>query len=332
MFTRGRSRAGFTLIELLVVIAIIAILIGMLLPAVQKVREAAARMSCTNNVKQLGLAVHNFAGTYEVVPPAWWWPSNYGAYKPAPGMGYYGNYTTAGARVTGTIGSAHYFLFPFIEQNNLYQLSKGNSQNVLTQPIKNLVCPSDPTRWPTGQYLNGHGYGATSYQGNVWVFNPLGPGSLMAAMPDGTSNTICWTERYINCSGDKALWGSGNGPAWGYVTPLTNGGYDENPFYGCWSMEYYGQLYVGGNCNDYNYQGVPFQVAPSPGFQAAGNSVSANPGSGPCVDQMLQTAHIGGMVCGIGDGSVRIVPGGISYMTWMHANEPNDGVPLGADW
>src|SRR5580698_4309449 len=111
------KRRGFTLIELLVVIAIIAVLVGLLLPAVQKVREAAARMSCSNNLKQLGLATHMFNDTYKMLPPC----NNIdktgnSATKVAAGVATYGPSAPIGGYTTWAIE-----LLPFIEQGNIYK-------------------------------------------------------------------------------------------------------------------------------------------------------------------------------------------------------------------
>ena len=106
-----RIRTAFTLIELLVVIAIIAILIALLVPAVQKVREAAARTQCANNVKQIGLAVHNFAGVYKRVPPPWWWDT---AAWGSP------NWFSDSMKLLGKPGTLHANLLPYIEQDGLY--------------------------------------------------------------------------------------------------------------------------------------------------------------------------------------------------------------------
>ena len=140
------KRAAFTLIELLVVIAIIGILIGLLLPAVQKVREAASRTSCTNNLKQIGLGLHNYHDANLCLPPGYVAavPSGDPNFATAPGWGWAA------------------FLLPYIEQNALYNQVQGaiQSNTPITDPsvasaiqarVSIYVCPSDlapPTAFP----------------------------------------------------------------------------------------------------------------------------------------------------------------------------------------
>ncbi len=220
-----RRRKGFTLIELLVVIAIIAILIGLLLPAVQKVREAAARMKCQNNLKQWGIAIHNCHDQIGYLPPA------LGTYPAA----------TFGPGAAFGVGTFH--LLPYIEQDNLYKASLGNSlgvpsyypgnNNVYQQGVKTFICPSDFTNTQTGQILvNGVTWGACSYAFNSLIFSgknginytnpptpngqgydPQGAAGLTKTITDGLSQTMLATEKYARCT--NASFGEG-GSYWAY--------------------------------------------------------------------------------------------------------------------
>jgi len=323
------SRTGFTLIELLVVIAIIAILIALLVPAVQKVREAAARTQCTNNMKQLGLAVHNLHDAYKRLPPT------EGA---LPGMSL------------DNFGSLTFWLLPFIEEGNTYQLAlqngvynSGNADR--TYVVSTYICPSDPS---LGNKHSPGGWALCSYAANALAFSqtaydtpgnyltcyvhgprvtstnynkqllPITTGGkrIIASFPDGVSNTIFWTEKYGICSPDGNGDNGGNqwasrfeaqtSPYIGYQAPNPNLAFGSN------QPGQQGPIY--GTAGYFQIQPMPFL------------------GAGGCKPGVASTGHSGGILACLGDGSVRVCTQGMSPNTWWQAMVPDDGLPLPADW
>jgi prepilin-type N-terminal cleavage/methylation domain-containing protein len=181
-------RSGFTLIELLVVIAIIAILIGLLLPAVQRVREAAARTQTLNNLKNVALACHNFQSTYQRLPPM------------------YGTLSSGG----GPEGTIHFHLLPALEQDNLYKQANGYGPNVWNAVVPSYTSPMDPT---STNGFGPSGWGAGNLAANFQVFGggPTGwnGGLSLSRIQDGSSNTIFFATKYAQCGYGGSLWAFG---------------------------------------------------------------------------------------------------------------------------
>jgi prepilin-type N-terminal cleavage/methylation domain-containing protein len=283
------GRRAFTLPELLVVIAIIGTLIALLLPAVQKVREAANRTACGSNLRQLGLAIQHFHDVKGRLPPA------------------LGN---VGASAWGTYW---FHLLPFVEQDPLYQSSQvggfysAMNNQVYSRPIKLWFCPSDPSVPSDGTVSDEQGthWGAMSYGGSAWLackvdatgnmLDSSGGARIPADIPDGTSNTILHVEKYAVCTNTANPIG---GTAWAYCRE------DDN------APNLWGGILV----TDANSM---FQVLPN---------------LGNCDPNLASTAHTGGMMVGLVDGSVRCLPSSTRPTTWWYAFTPAGGEVLPNDW
>lgn len=315
------QRRGFTLIELLVVIAIIAVLIGLLLPAVQKVREAAARAKCSNNLKQIGLGLHNFHDANGVFPPGIGALNDAVAMKPWVGSNAYLSNTVP---ATLRIRCWPAFILPFVEQDALYKqlpLTPVNATMATQFGIPDndssgtvlsvYTCPSDPRGTaieprggipsPPQSFTSYAGVGGVDSYADTW---PLSDGVLfwrskvkITDIADGTSNTLGVGER--PWSADQVYgWAFSFSAVGEFRTAVWE--YDIVQYMANSRRSYY-------SVDD---NGQPCVFAPFFPTYVPGNDVNLyGPGriTNPCDYNHFWSTHTGGANFVFGDGSVRFV-------------------------
>lgn len=311
-----RRRRGFTLVELLVVIAIIGILVALLLPAVQSAREAARRSQCSNNAKQMTLALHNFHDARKRFPPQFGW---------------------LGTPQKGSLGTTFFHILPYIELGNLYEQSRVTTTGSVTIPsqcsytatagthdsrmrlggeeLPPFICPSDISQ----EYVRlNWGWGGSCYATNFQVFGnatsitsvqhtTCGPASAIdpwqgdfrfADLRDGTAQTILLIEKYANCNS----------------TGVYPGQPDGGTMWARWDgLDYWQPAFAAFITGPASV----FQDNPQPHTRIS----PATPG--PCNPRVGQSPHAGGaMNVGFADGSVRTLAATIDADLWWKLCTP----------